>query len=401
MTRLNKTQAIILFLSVAVVLTACQPTTAKSTPTVLPAEAATAPQVRPGVLIFEGEAVPVNNVTLSFPVNGVLDEVLVKEGDTVKAGEVIARLKGLEKQKAAISSAESELLSAKKAMDDLNSNANVARAKAQLDLANTKKALDKALENRNYKNYKRADQWYIDQANADYILALNDFNNAKMVWENWQDKDETDKNRAFALQNFAAARKKVEQAEANYNYLLGSPAEVDIQIAEGELVVAKANYEKAQQDWELVKNGPNKNDLDLAQERIDNATAQLDAARTGLDDLELKATIGGTVVSSDLKVGQITTVGSAPVVLADLGKFQIESNDLTELNISRIKEGDPVTVSFDGIPGLSLPGTIERIKPLGQDNQGDITYTVIITLEEQDPRIKWRMTSAIQFESAE
>jgi HlyD family secretion protein len=280
----------------------------------------------------------------------------------------------------------------------LNSNSNVARAQAQLNLANAKKALDKAVENRNYKNYKRADQWYIDQSNADYILALNDFNNAKTVWESWQDKDDTNKNRAYALQNFAAARKKVEQAEANYKYLLGSPLEVDVQISEGELVVAKANYEKAQNDWELVKNGPNQNDLDLARERVDNAQSQLDAAKTGLADLELKSTISGIIVSSNLKAGQLSTVGSSSVVVADLAQFQVESNDLTELNIAKITEGNVVSITFDGIPGLSLPGKVERIKPLGEDNQGDITYTVIIKLEQQDPRIRWRMTSSITYE---
>jgi HlyD family secretion protein len=390
-------------ISISLVLTACQPqaTTTTPTPTVKAVDTSALKPEKPGALIFEGEAVPVNNVTLAFPVNGVVDEVAVKEGDTVKQADVLARLKGSEKQKAAISSAESELLSAQKALDDLNSNANVARAQAQLAMANAKKALDKAVENRNYKNYKRADQWYIDQSNADYILALNDFNNAKTVWESWQDKDDTDKNRAFALQNFAAARKKVEQAEANYKYLLGSPAEVDVQIAEGELVVAKANYEKAQKDWELVKNGPNKNELDLAQERVDNAQTQLDAAKSGLDDLELKSTITGTVVSSNLKAGQISSIGSSSIVVADLSEFQIESNDLTELNISKIHEGDTARITFDGVPGLSLPGKVERIKPLGEDNQGDIVYTVIISLEKQDPRIKWRMTSSIEIDKPE
>lgn len=348
-------------------------------------------------LIIEGEAIPVNNVILSFPITGVVEEVLKPEGEQVKQGDVIARLKGSEKQNAAISAAQAELTSAKQALDDLIKNANVTRAEVQLRLAQAKKDLDKAVENRNYKNYKRADQWIIDQAQADYILALNDFNNAETVWSNWRDKDETDQNRAYALQNFAAARKKVEQAEANYNYLMGSPEEVDVQIAEGELVVAKANFEKAEKDWELVKNGPNENDLILAQERVDNATAQFEAAQAALKDLDLVAPFAGTVVSSTLKVGQISSAGSSSVILADLNKFQIESNDLTELNINRIGEGDQVIVTFDGIPGLSIPGTVVRINPLGQDNQGDITYTMIIELKEQDPRIKWRLTASLEF----
>jgi multidrug efflux pump subunit AcrA (membrane-fusion protein) len=384
----------------AIALVSCQAAPKPATPTETITQTPTS-STAPGRLVFEGEAVPVDNVTLSFLSNGVVDQVLVKEGDRVNQGDIIARLKGSEKQKAAVSAAQSELLSAQQALNDLNKNSNVARADAQLKLAQAKKALDKAVENRNYKNYKKADQWYIDQSQASYILALNDFNNAKMVWENWKDKDETDANRAFALQNFAAARKKVEQAEANYNFLQGAPEEVDIQISEGELVVAKANYEKAQNDWELVKNGANEDDLKLAQERVDNATAQLASAQTGLDDLDLKSTIAGTVVSSNLKAGQVSSVGSSTVVIADLSRFQIETNDLTELNISRVSEGDAVKISFDGIPGLVIPGKVERIKPLGEDNQGDITYTVLINMDQQDPRIKWRMTASIEFTKLE
>ena len=327
-------QLVVVILAV-LLLSACQSANgaATSTPTASSTQAAVQ---NSGRMIFEGEAVPVQNVTLSFPANGIVDEVLFSEGEQVSKGDVIARLKGLERQKASVAAAQAELLSSQQTLDNLNKNANITRADVQLKLAQAKKALDKAVENRNYKNYKRADQWYIDQSNADYILALNDFNNAEMVWNNWKDKDETDRNRAFALQNFAAARKKVEQAEANYKYLQGAPLEVDVQISEGELVVAKANYENALKDWDLVKNGPNPDDLKLAEERLANAQAQFDAAQAGLDDLELKAPFSGTIVSSNLKAGQLSSIGTSSVVLADLSEFQIESNDLTELNITKV-----------------------------------------------------------------
>lgn len=389
-----KTKSIILsilyIITVGIMLTACSQNSAL--PEVTPSPAVNQASSR---LIFEGEAIPLNNVTLSFPVNGIIDEVLVFEGDQVKKGDIIARLNGVERQRAAVTASKAELLAAQQALDDLKENANVTRAEIQLQLAQAKKSLDKALENRNYKNYSRADQWYIDQSQADYLLALNDFDNAKTVWESWQDKDETDRNRAFALQNFAAARKKIEQAEANLNYLKASPPEVDVEIAEGELVVAKANYEKALSDWELVKNGPNPNDLQLAEERLINAQAQSDAAIAAMKDLELIAPFDGTVVSSNIKKGQLASVGVSTVIIADLAVFQVESNDLTEINISRISEGDKVSIAFDGIPGLELTGTIERIKPIGEDNQGDITYSSIIKLDQQDDRIKWRMTASI------
>ena len=73
----------------------------------------------------------------------------------------------------------------------------------------------------------------------------------------------------------------------------------------------------------------------MAEERLANAQAQFDAAQAGLDDFELKAPFSGTIVSSNLKAGQLSSVGTSSVVLADLSTFQVESNDLTELNINK------------------------------------------------------------------
>ena len=69
--------------------------------------------------------------------------------------------------------------------------------------------------------------------------------------------------------------------------------------------------------------------------------------------------------------------------IADLSLWQIETTDLTELNVLRLAEGDPVTVRMDAIDDLELQAKITRIKALGENKQGDITYTVIVTPEDQ------------------
>mgnify|MGYP007112023924 CR=1 FL=1 len=46
-------------------------------------------------------------------------------------------------------------------------------------------------------------------------------------------------------------------------------------------------------------------------------------------------------------------------------------------------------------PGLELPGRVLRVKPLGEEKLGDVTYTVVVVPEEEDPRLKWRMTAVV------
>jgi HlyD family secretion protein len=97
----------------------------------------------------------------------------------------------------------------------------------------------------------------------------------------------------------------------------------------------------------------------------------------------------------DLKMGEFVAPGAPSVHLADLGAWQIETTDLTELNVVRASVGSPVTMTFDAIPGLELPGRVSRIRPLGENKQGDITYVLTITPDRQDQRLRWNMTAAV------
>jgi HlyD family secretion protein len=95
-------------------------------------------------------------------------------------------------------------------------------------------------------------------------------------------------------------------------------------------------------------------------------------------------------------VGEVPGGGAAALVIADLSNWQIETEDLTELNVVTVREGDQVTITFDAIDGLELPGTIARIEPLGESRQGDIVYKVIITPNSWDERLRWNMTASVQ-----
>jgi len=383
----------------AVVLSACDMMSQTSTPAE-PTTAAVA-QVQPTKtgdrIVSEGVVVPIQYTYLSFETQGVVEEVMVAEGENVEAGGLIARLKGSAQLEAAVSAAELELLSAEQALDNLKENADVARAQALLRVAEANKALDDAKDKRESKSFKRADESVINNTRAALILAEDSFKRASDVWSYWKDKDEYDVNRAAALTQYSKAQQEYDRAKANMNYVEGYPDQFEVDLAEGNLQVAQANYDKAVRDYEQVKEGPNPKDLALAEARVDNAKSQLAAAESKLDDHLLTAPYTGTLVTSDIKVGQVVGPQTSTVLLADLSKYQVETTDLTELSVVSIKEGSAVEVTFDAITGLKLPGKVLRISPLGQDKQGDITYTVYIDLTKQDPRLRWSMTSSVVF----
>jgi len=84
-------------------------------------------------------------------------------------------------------------------------------------------------------------------------------------------------------------------------------------------------------------------------------------------------------------------------VLADLSSWIVETDNLTEIELPQIEVGQSVTVSFDALSGVELQGTVTAIRPLFEIRQGDVTYAVKISLDENDPRLQWGMTAIVTF----
>ena len=85
-----KTKTIVFFvIALSLLLTACGAGGTSAT------EAAAVPTVQADdTVISEGRVEPVRFVEIGFNANGLISEVLVKQGDSVTAGQVIARLEG-------------------------------------------------------------------------------------------------------------------------------------------------------------------------------------------------------------------------------------------------------------------------------------------------------------------
>ena len=198
--------------------------------------------------------------------------------------------------------------------------------------------------------------------------------------------------RAEALAQLASAKKERNRQEANLNWLLGLPDELEVDGADAALEYAQAQVDLAEKAWEEVKNGIDSDTLALAEARLKNAEAQLDAANTALKEMYLTAPFDGTVVSNDLFVGELVTPTSSVVVVGDLTEWQVESTDLTELDIVKIEVGDAVLVTFDALPDVEVRGKVKQIRNYGENLRGDVTYKIIVSLDENPEALLWNMT---------
>ncbi|HMO59933.1 MAG TPA: HlyD family efflux transporter periplasmic adaptor subunit [Roseiflexaceae bacterium] len=185
-----------------------------------------------------------------------------------------------------------------------------------------------------------------------------------------------------------AARATVAAAEANVAHLSGD-------ARAGQVEAAEAGVAQAAADLERVRAAPRGVDLAAAEARIRRSEIILAQAELALERATLRAPFAGTVVVVDLEAGALAPTNRPAIVMADFATWRLETSDLTELDIALVRVGAPVAISFDAVPDLTLPGTVTRIKALGQSYQGDVIYTVVITPSAWDARLRWNMTATV------
>lgn len=349
--------------------------------------------------LSEARVVPVKNAALSFSIPGLVDEVLAAEGQMVEEGEIIARLKGVDRARAAIAQAEFLLLSSQKNLDDFVEKSAIASGEAELALARARIELQNARDARESLDFQQVSDDALNNLRATYYLALEDFKEAEEDFEPYIPRLDTDLEKAAFLGKLSNARLARDQALFNLNKALENPSADKIARADARLAIAEAMVEDTQRTYDRVKDGPDADQLVILEAAVRNAEAQLEAARTALADLEMVAPFAGTIVSNDLKVGQAVSAANR-VMLGDISSWQVETTDITEIDIVRIMVGDPVKVSIDAIPGLTLAGQVNRLKSIGENIKGDTTYTVYIDLDTEDPRLLWNMKAFVAFEKS-
>jgi HlyD family secretion protein len=136
----------------------------------------------------------------------------------------------------------------------------------------------------------------------------------------------------------------------------------------------------------------------VLQAALEAAQSQRDLAAAQLKNAALVAPFAGVVMKLNVAAGEYAAPGVPILLLADGLGWRVETTDLTELNVAEVSEGARARVTFDAIPGLELAGHVSAVKPYGESRQGDIVYPVEITLDRQDPRLRWNMTAKVSIE---
>jgi RND family efflux transporter MFP subunit len=157
-------------------------------------------------------------------------------------------------------------------------------------------------------------------------------------------------------------------------------AEADVLAADAQirylnrLATDPLHYESAQAD--LVR----------AQALLDSAKATLATQST------LTAPFGGTIVSVDIAPAETVVPGQAVITLGDLSKYQVETTDLSERDVTRVQIGQTVSIFIEAL-NEEFTGKVVDIERISSTLGGDVVFPVTIELDEQPQGLLWGMSA--------
>ena len=85
--------------------------------------------------------------------------------------------------------------------------------------------------------------------------------------------------RARYLSILADAQRKYDDALRLLNNLEGNPSDIDMSVAQADLLLAQAKLTLAEKDYQDVKNGPDPDQLELDQARLDGCRSGTDRSQ--------------------------------------------------------------------------------------------------------------------------
>jgi multidrug resistance efflux pump len=328
--------------------------------------------VSPNEVVAEGRLEPIHAANLSFQAHGVVEDVLVNEGDSVKQGDVLVRLSN-----AGI--AESQVVTAQKAYDTLLRNESGDRAKfwdAYMVAQSARGKAEKKWDDLNVDNIEDN----IDDRKATVEDRRQDLKDAQEDFDKYKDLDKDNSKRQDAKDELDRAQENFNEAVRNLEQETRKRDEVRAAYDAALAVEAEAKYQ-----YEISLDGPNAEQLALAE-------ANLDAAKDTLSNYVIIAPFDGVVADVDVKAGEQVGAETRAVSIADFSQWLAKTTDLTELEVVKLRQGQNVTLVPDALPDLTLNGTVSEISQAYIQQGGDILYTVWIVLKDVDPRLKWGMT---------
>jgi RND family efflux transporter MFP subunit len=131
-----------------------------------------------------------------------------------------------------------------------------------------------------------------------------------------------------------------------------------------------------------------------ADARVQQAQVTLELAQINLAEGTLSAPFDGVIASLSVIPGEFVESDQVVVTLATLNTLQVETTDLSEQDITKVKIGAPATISIEAL-NQTLNGKVIGISPISTTVGGDVVFKVTLGFDKQPENLLWGMTAEV------
>jgi len=324
-----------------------------------------------------GSVSPVAQVLLNFNTPGTVQEVMVVEGQSVKKGDVLARLDSLELE-LAVRQAEQALIVQQSAYSQTVAPRTQDVDAARAALVSAQAGLGALI---------RPDPLQVAIARHQADVANETRYQVQLQWDKVKDAPVGGTGRDLLQSQYAQAVLQAEIAELQYQIVARGGTDAQTAGARAQVAQAQASLDRLLGDERTRR---------LAEAQLRQAELNLELAKTRLDRSTLVAPFDGTVSEVNVVAGQAAAGGLQPaIVLADLTSFHIDVG-VDEIDVGRLTEGQAVQLSVDALPGVPVTGVVDRIAPTARENAGVVSYSVTIAVDPTDAPLRAGMSAIVE-----
>ena len=350
------------------------------------------------VVSANGTVQPESSVNVSPKTSGVLKRLLVKEGDLVKPGQIVAYMDNSNLQGQLLQS-RGNLAAAQANLNKViagNRSQDIAGATAQVDEANA--SLQKLIAGNRSQDIAGATA-NLNKVQATYRQAAEDLRRNQELRAQGAISQQA---LSLARSTSDSAQAQVEQSQQALNLLkVGSRPE--------DIAQARSVLNQRQQALNLLKAGSRPEDIAQARAQVMAAQGAVAIAQRNIDDTVIRAPFAGIIARKYADPGAFvtpTTAGSAVTSATSSSILALASTNeivaqVAEASIAQIRVGQVAVIKVDAYAGKTFEGKVTQVATQSLVQQNVTSFEVKVAVADSQKLLHQGMNVAIDFQAGE
>lgn len=311
---------------------------------------------------------PFNEVKVSLKVTGLIKKLLVKQGDVVKEGQIIALMDASNLQGQVESARGTYLMAKDSHLKLLHGNRPQEVAISQLQEKRARDVVRQA--EHNVTRLKAQVESVIQQALRDDTMAKRQAYLAREGAVSDQDRLNAETQAAMTRAQLDAARRELAAAEAA-------------------MAQSKAELASSQQQRDMSQIGNRPEDIAQAAHAVTQAKGNLDFLLSQLNDMTIRAPFAGVITQKYADAGAIvtpttssaTTSATSSSIVSLAGKLEMVAQ-VAETDIGKVAVGQDVEILSNAYPETPFHGKVTQIAPAAVVTQNVTTFEVHSSIDD-------------------